>query len=211
MAAPAELRIVPAPPALKEEIISRVEATFATHREHQPFAFPANLSTVAVRPAIDFSFTRNGWGVKESPNIFAAYLGETFTGYIQLSTWADDDPQLERYVSVDDIFILQEYRGRGLGAALLAHVKDMARARGWGNLTATVWAWNAASAGLFEREGFVEQSTTYRFGPEGPARDIVAPPGLGWRIHATDFLLKVLAIVGGGAVMLLIIRSLLSP
>jgi ribosomal protein S18 acetylase RimI-like enzyme len=53
--------------------------------------------------------------------------------------------------------VAREWRGRGVGSALLAAAIDWARERGLHKLSLSVWPHNAAAIGLYRKYGFVEE------------------------------------------------------
>ena len=53
--------------------------------------------------------------------------------------------------------VAREWRGRGVGSALLAAAIDWARERGLHKLSLGVWPHNAAAIGLYRKFGFVEE------------------------------------------------------
>jgi GNAT superfamily N-acetyltransferase len=57
-------------------------------------------------------------------------------------------------LNVHDLAVLPEFRGRGVGRALLAAVEEHARARGCAKLTLEVREDNARARGLYEQCGF---------------------------------------------------------
>lgn len=54
---------------------------------------------------------------------------------------------------LEDIFVLPEYRGRGIGKALLAQVAKLACERGCGRLEWSVLDWNVSAIGFYESLG----------------------------------------------------------
>src|SRR5882672_12078094 len=52
---------------------------------------------------------------------------------------------------LEDLFVLESHRGRGIGAALLAEVRRLAEARGAGRLEWSVLDWNANAIAFYER------------------------------------------------------------
>jgi len=54
---------------------------------------------------------------------------------------------------LEDIFVLPEYRGRGLGKALLSQVAKVACERGCGRLEWSVLDWNASAIGFYQSLG----------------------------------------------------------
>ena len=53
--------------------------------------------------------------------------------------------------------VAREWRGQGVGAALLVAATDWARARGLHKLSLGVFAHNEAALGLYRKFGFVEE------------------------------------------------------
>ena len=86
------------------------------------------------------------------------------TGFY-LVAWKDGEPvghahlALTSPLEVQDMYVLPELRGRGIGAALLAAAEDEARARGAERLTLTVSADNADARRIYERHGYAEDGT----------------------------------------------------
>jgi GNAT superfamily N-acetyltransferase len=56
-------------------------------------------------------------------------------------------------IYLEDIFVLPEYRGNGIGKALLTHLAERAVAEGCGRLEWSVLDWNAPAIGFYERMG----------------------------------------------------------
>jgi GNAT superfamily N-acetyltransferase len=56
-------------------------------------------------------------------------------------------------VYLEDLFVLESHRRRGIGGALLAEVKRVAEARGAGRLEWSVLDWNAGAIAFYERFG----------------------------------------------------------
>jgi len=59
----------------------------------------------------------------------------------------------QRGLYLEDIFVLPEYRRRGIGKALLGRVAQAARDRGCGRLEWSVLDWNASAIAFYERLG----------------------------------------------------------
>jgi GNAT superfamily N-acetyltransferase len=62
-------------------------------------------------------------------------------------------------VYLEDLFVLPDWRGRGVGRALLLHLKDLAIARGCGRMEWSVLDWNEPAIGFYKRLGaqFMEE------------------------------------------------------
>ncbi len=81
-----------------------------------------------------------------------AEVGRELVGMVQVnerySTWDGG-----HYGYVEDFFVLDDYRGQGIGALMLAHIETRALARAWVRLDLDVLANNEA-AHLYERAGY---------------------------------------------------------
>jgi GNAT superfamily N-acetyltransferase len=62
-------------------------------------------------------------------------------------------------VYLEDLFVLPDWRGRGVGRALLLHLKDLAITRGCGRMEWSVLDWNEPAIGFYKRLGaqFMEE------------------------------------------------------
>ena len=54
---------------------------------------------------------------------------------------------------LEDLFVLPEWRGRGVGRRLLAHLATLAVERNYGRMEWAVLDWNAPAIGFYERLG----------------------------------------------------------
>jgi GNAT superfamily N-acetyltransferase len=65
---------------------------------------------------------------------------------------------------LEDLFVLPEHRGLGIGRALLTHLARLAVERGCGRLEWSVLDWNQEAISFYERLGAQANSewTTYR-------------------------------------------------
>lgn len=54
---------------------------------------------------------------------------------------------------LEDLFVVPERRGRGIGRALIARVARLAHERGFGRLEWSVLDWNAPAIGFYQRMG----------------------------------------------------------
>lgn len=59
---------------------------------------------------------------------------------------------------LEDLFVLPEYRGRGIGKRLLLHLARLANARGCGRMEWTVLDWNAPAIAFYESIGAVRKT-----------------------------------------------------
>jgi len=69
---------------------------------------------------------------------------------------------------LEDLFVLADHRGRGVGRALLAHLAHLAVERGCGRLEWAVLGWNQEAIRFYERLGAKPNSewTVYRLAGE---------------------------------------------
>ena len=58
-------------------------------------------------------------------------------------------------IYLEDLFVIPEARGRGVGRALLLHVKAVAIARGCGRMEWSVLGWNEPAIGFYQKLGAV--------------------------------------------------------
>ncbi len=67
-------------------------------------------------------------------------------------------------IYLEDLFVKQEMRGRGVGKALLAHLARLAKERGCGRLEWAVLKWNTPSIDFYKRLGAIpmEEWDVYR-------------------------------------------------
>lgn len=56
-------------------------------------------------------------------------------------------------IYLEDLFVLPEYRGTGVGKALLVHLAKLVQARGYGRLEWSVLDWNEPAIGFYQRLG----------------------------------------------------------
>lgn len=72
---------------------------------------------------------------------------------------------------LEDIFVLPEYRGRGLGRALFARLGKIAEEKGCGRLELAVLDWNEPSIGFYKARGArpMDDWTVYRLDREAIA------------------------------------------
>lgn len=65
---------------------------------------------------------------------------------------------------LEDLYVRPRFRGRGIGRALLAHLAELTRERGWGRLEWSVLDWNEPAIGFYRALGArpMEDWTTFR-------------------------------------------------
>jgi ribosomal protein S18 acetylase RimI-like enzyme len=96
-------------------------------------------------------------GLRAHPTslVFLAYVGDEAVGiatcFLGFSTFA-----ARPLVNVHDLAVLPEYRGRGIGRALLRAVERVARERGCAKLTLEVQENNRKARRVYETAGFAQ-------------------------------------------------------
>jgi len=75
-------------------------------------------------------------------------------------------------IYVEDLFVVPEMRGRGIGKALLGHVARLAVERGCGRLEWSVLDWNRPAIEFYERAGAraLDEWTMYRLAGDALVR-----------------------------------------
>lgn len=93
--------------------------------------------------------------LREIPHFYAALAFADdravglIDGFFGFSTFA-----AEPLLNIHDLVVHADYRGRGIGRALLAHVEAVATETGCCKLTLEVLSHNAAALATYERAGF---------------------------------------------------------
>ncbi|MCW4029760.1 MAG: GNAT family N-acetyltransferase [Candidatus Bathyarchaeota archaeon] len=54
---------------------------------------------------------------------------------------------------LEDIFVLEEYRGHGVGSKIFAFIKEVAKQEGCGRIEFSVLKWNRSAQVFYERNG----------------------------------------------------------
>jgi GNAT superfamily N-acetyltransferase len=81
-----------------------------------------------------------------------AFFFETYSSFLARPT-----------LYLEDIFVLHEHRGRGIGSALLNHCIGLAHARGCGRMEWTCLDWNTKAQCVYEKLGARRLSEWYLF------------------------------------------------
>lgn len=100
-----------------------------------------------------------------------AWAGDRPVGYVTW-TWGYSIWSAAEVCLVDDLFVMPEARGRGLGTRLLRGAREHAASRGCASLRWSVETRNQSAIALYRRLGAVVQSKgicTWPLSPPGPA------------------------------------------
>lgn len=148
---PHNLRIAAATSGDVPVILRMITALAEYERlSHEVVATEASLreSLFGERPAVDVVIARSG----TEPVGFAVWFKNysTFLG--------------RQGLYLEDLFVLPQWRGRGIGRALLAYLARLAVAGGYGRLEWSVLDWNAPAIGFYRSVGArpMEEWTVYR-------------------------------------------------
>ncbi|MBT8061501.1 MAG: GNAT family N-acetyltransferase [Xanthomonadales bacterium] len=75
---------------------------------------------------------------------------------------------------LEDLFVRPEFRGEGIGKALLAHLAGIVIRRGWGRLDWSVLDWNRPAIEFYDRIGARHLDDWLQYRLDGPALGEVA-------------------------------------
>ena len=103
------------------------------------------------------------FGPHPAAEVLIARVGDTPAGFaLFFSTYSTFLARSGIYL--EDLFVSPEWRGRGVGRALLVHLARVAVSRGCGRLEWAVLDWNEPAIGFYERLGArpLDDWTTYR-------------------------------------------------
>jgi ribosomal protein S18 acetylase RimI-like enzyme len=102
---------------------------------------------IATEPPVDIEARASSWTLEGT---FVALAGAELLGSVHVETSRHGFAEISMAVS-------REWRGRGVGSALLGAAIDWARDRGVHKLSLSVWPHNAAAIALYRKYGFAEE------------------------------------------------------
>ena len=114
----------------------------------------------------------DGFGAKPRYEAYLAETGETHgpAGYaFVFETYSTFLARPTLYL--EDLFVLPQWRGRGLGRALLSHCLKLARERGCGRMEWTCLDWNTNAQAVYEKLGARKMNEWYLYRLTGDALD----------------------------------------
>jgi GNAT superfamily N-acetyltransferase len=115
---------------------------------------------------------RDGFGPRPC---FECLLAESAGDTVGFALYMTDYSTFEgrRGIFVEDLFVTEAARGRGVGRLLLARLAALARERGGASLSLVVLDWNPARA-FYDRLGFAEASGWLPYRMTGAALEHLA-------------------------------------
>ena len=158
-----EVRIDRAVPTDCEEIVALIGELAEYERlAHEVQIDPAELKhhLFGPRPYAEAVLARSGGGTAGFALFFHNY--STFVG----------KPGLY----LEDLFVRPQYRGRGIGQAMLRYLASVAVARGCGRFEWAVLDWNKDAIGFYRKLGAVPMNDWTVFRLAGPALQRLATP-----------------------------------
>lgn len=81
-----------------------------------------------------------------------AFVFETYSTFLARPT-----------LYLEDLFVLPEHRGRGIGGRLLRHCVELAQARGCGRMEWSCLDWNTSAQAVYEKMGAQRMSDWYLY------------------------------------------------
>jgi RimJ/RimL family protein N-acetyltransferase len=102
---------------------------------------------IASEPPVDVEQRASGWALD---GLLLAVAGDEIIGSLHVEASRFGFGEI-------GMMVAREWRGRGVGSALMTAAIDWARERGLHKLSLDVFAHNAAAIGLYRKMGFVEE------------------------------------------------------
>lgn len=146
------------------------------YRLYQPADFPAlyAVEELCFEPACRFSVTYMRQLI-ESPNS-ATWIAEEDANLIGFSIVEWPAGQNESAAYIQTLEVHPDFRGRGIGAELLGHAEDSARAAGAQFVALHVDIENAAAIRLYESRGYARQGREEHYYARHRAAFVYAKP-----------------------------------
>jgi len=126
----------------EQTFLPMMEALWA----HEGIPFDA----AAIRAALVVLFSDPGLG-----RVWLALVEDAVAGYA-MGTWAFSTEQGGRFLLLDELFVLPEFRGKGVATATLAFVEQEAKREGAGAVRIEVSVENAPARELYRGAGYVD-------------------------------------------------------
>lgn len=133
-----------------------MELTQYNKRQHDKFYSDFDQVLQVRKQRVEERFNK----LEASTNlvIFMAFAGDEPLGYIRAFTY---DQKLH-CGCLDEIYIVDEARGRGIGKKLIAAVEEWMAQKGVVRMIVSVYAWNTQTRNFYKEAGFDEYAVSYQ-------------------------------------------------
>ncbi len=102
--------------------------------------------------ATEDDFTRTLFGDRPAAEVVIAYADDVPAGFaLFFQSYSTFLGRPGLYL--EDLFVVETWRGHGLGRLLLAHLARLVVERGWGRMEWSVLTWNEPAIGFYRRIG----------------------------------------------------------
>ncbi len=113
------------------------------------------------------------FGARPAAEVVLGYVGTTPVGFaVYFPTFSTASGRTGLYL--EDLYVEPEWRGRGFGRQLLAHVARVAAERGGNGLNWSVLDWNESASRFYQNLGAEQMQDSLSFRLRGQAFDRLA-------------------------------------
>ena len=134
-------------------IIKLLQQVGRVHHEGRPDLFRGNAQKYGPSQVMEML-------EKQENPIFVAVEGDKVLGYgfCMMETYKQHSVMNDRVtLYIDDLCVLEAYRGQHIGSAIYRHILEYAKYRGCYNVTLNVWSCNESAMKFYESLGMKPQ------------------------------------------------------
>ena len=134
-------------------IIKLLQQVGRVHHEGRPDLFRANAQKYGPSQVMEML-------EKQENPIFVAVEGDKVLGYgfCMMETYKQHSVMNDRVtLYIDDLCVLEAYRGQHISSAIYRHILEYAKYRGCYNVTLNVWSCNESAMKFYESLGLKPQ------------------------------------------------------
>ena len=134
-------------------IIKLLQQVGRVHHEGRPDLFRGNAQKYGPSQVLEML-------EKQENPIFVAVEGDKVLGYgfCMMETYKQHSVMNDRVtLYIDDLCVLEAYRGQHIGSAIYRHILEYAKYRGCYNVTLNVWSCNESAMKFYESMGMKPQ------------------------------------------------------
>lgn len=134
-------------------IIKLLQQVGRVHHEGRPDLFRGNAQKYGPSQVLEML-------EKQENPIFVAVEGDKVLGYgfCMMETYKQHSVMNDRVtLYIDDLCVLEAYRGQHIGTAIYQHILEYAKYRGCYNVTLNVWCCNESAMKFYESMGLKPQ------------------------------------------------------